>query len=227
MAIPSGRRETYLLVVTTLVSCLGSYALTWALTSFPAIQSTSMGNAGQAYGAAAATTSVVVLVYLARTFRHQSEEAHLHRQVMEAQVSELGLQRETTQDQHKTVQRSAEAAVRGQHVKLLEMAINDPLLMGCWPDYGPDVSPERSKQYMYCNLVVSHHYMCYQLGYSTDDEVEASLHHLFGNEILRSFWGTTRTPRGRTAPYGGPMRKFYDLADLAYARRLADDGLTA
>lgn len=226
MAMPSGRRETYILVVTTVASCVGSFVLTLALTSLPAIQSTATGNAGQAYGAAAATTSVVVLVYIARTFRHQSTEAHMHREVLEAQTAELCLQRETSQEQHKTVQRSAEAAVRGQHIKLLEMAINDPLLMGCWPGYSPGISDDRRKQYMYCNLIISHHCMCYELGYFTDEEVEASLYHLFGSEIVRSFWETTRMPRNHTAPHGGLMRKFYDMTELAYMRRVGGDGLS-
>ncbi|WP_221740747.1 DUF6082 family protein [Streptomyces sp. RP5T] len=222
----SRRRETYILAITTLVSCVGSFGLTLALTSFPGIHSTASGNAGQAYGAAAATTSVVVLVYIARTFRHQSEESRMHREVLEAQTAELCLQREAGQSQHNTVRRSAEAAVRARHIKLLEMAMDDPLLMQCWPDYGPDTSHNCRKQYMYCNLIISHHCMCYELGYFTDEEVEASLYHIFGNEIVRSFWEKTRAPRGRTAPHGGLMRKFYDMTELAYLRRVDGDGVT-
>ncbi|MEV8545623.1 DUF6082 family protein [Streptomyces sp. NPDC051572] len=219
-------RETCILGITTLVSCVGSVGLTLALTSLPVIQSSATGNAGQAYGAAAAATSVVVLIYIARTFRQQGDEARMHREVLEAQTAELSLQRESSQDQHKTVQRSAEAAVRARHIKLLEMAINDPELMQCWPIYGVADSDEHRKQYLYCNLIISHHCMCYELGYFTDEEVEQTLYHTFGNEIVCNFWEATRPARTRTAWHGGQMRKFYDLAELTYLRRLSDESVT-
>lgn len=219
MAISGRIRETYILGIITLVSCVGSVGLTLALTSLPIIQSTAAGNAGQAYDAAAAATSVIVLVYIARTFRHQGDEARMNREL-------ISLQRDDNQGQHKTVQRSAEAAVRARHIKLLEMAINDPELMQCWPMHEVADSDKCRKQYLYCNLIISHHCMCYVLGYSTDDDVEQTLYHTFGNEIVRNFWGATRPARTRTAWHGGQMRKFYDLAELAYLRRLNDDGVT-
>ncbi|MDX6330820.1 MAG: hypothetical protein QOI83_3203 [Streptomycetaceae bacterium] len=217
----SRAREILVMAVITAASCIGSVGLTFALTSLPEIQSTANGNAGQAYGAAAAATSVVVLIYIARTFHQQGEEARMHREVLEAQRIELSLQREDALNQHKSTHRSAEAAVRGQHLKLLQMAIEDPLLMTCWPNYGRDISDDRRKQYMYCNLIISHHCMCYELGYFTDEEVEESLHNIFGSEMIREFWEKTRAPRNSTTPYGGQMRKFYEVAELAYLRRVS------
>jgi cell division protein FtsL len=225
MAMSSRIREACILGVTTLASCVGSVGLTMLLTSLPTIQSTSISNAGQAYGAAAAATSVVVLIYIARTFRHQNDESRMHREVLEAQTAELCLQRESTQGQHKTVQRSAEAAVRARHIKLLEMAINDPVLMQCWPVYGIADSDELRKQYIYCNLIISHHCMCYELGYFTDEEVEQTLYHTFSNDVVRNFWEATRPARTRTAPHGGQLRKFYDMAELAYLRQVDDHGV--
>ncbi|GHA56013.1 hypothetical protein GCM10010372_65170 [Streptomyces tauricus] len=149
----------------------------------------------------------------------------MHREVLEAQTAELCLQRESSQEQHKTVQRSAEAAVRARHIQLLEMAMNDPALMRCWPIYGTASSDEGRKQFLYCNLIISHHCMCYELGYFTDDEVEQTLYHTFGNEIVRTFWEVTRPARARTAWHGGTMRKFYDLAELAYLRQVGDGGV--
>ncbi|MFF7445986.1 MULTISPECIES: DUF6082 family protein [unclassified Streptomyces] len=217
-------REFCILGVITLVACAGSAALTMLLTSLPAIQSTATSNAGQAYGAAAAATSVVVLTYIARTFRHQIDEARMHREVLEAQTAELCLQRESNREQHKTVQRSAEAAVRARHIKLLEMAMNDPDLMNCWPEYSPGITERQAKQFMYCNLIIAHHYMCYELGYVNDDEIEASLRHMFRNEVVRHFWEATRPARSRTAWRGGTMGKFYDVAELAYSDQLNDGG---
>ncbi|MGW7661633.1 DUF6082 family protein [Streptomyces sp. NPDC054756] len=222
-------RETVVLTVITCISCIGSVGLTLALTSVPAVQSTAVGNAGEAYGAAAAATSIVVLVYIARTFRLQSEESRLQREILqsqteesrlqrqtlEAQTVELSLQRENSRDQQMAAQRSAEAAVRAQHIKLLEMAIGDPLLMACWSGYG-DVPDDRKKQYAYCNLIISHCYMCYELNYVNDDEVQASLRHMLGNDIVREFWVSTRPSRNQISPYGGKLRKFYDFGEIAY-----------
>ncbi|MFK0154871.1 DUF6082 family protein [Streptomyces sp. NPDC090499] len=225
MAMSSHMREACILGITTLAACAGSAGLTMLLTSLPAIQSSATSNAGQAYGAAAAATSVVVLIYIARTFRHQNDEARMHREVLEAQTAELCLQRESTQGQHKTVQRSAEAAVRARHIQLLEMAINDPALMKCWPIYGLADTDEKRKQYLYCNLIMSHHSMCYELDYLTDDELEECLFHAFSNDILRDFWESSRSARNRATPHGGHMRKFYDLAELSYARRSDSRGV--
>lgn len=211
MAISGRIRETYILGIIALVSCIGSIGLTLALTSLPVVQSTATGNAGQAYGAAAAATSVIVLAYIARTFRHQGDEARKNREL-------LSLQREDTQGQHEmALQRSAQATIQGQHLKLLQMAIDDPLLMQCWPNYSPiDASDELRRQFMYCNLIISHHYMTYELGHFNDQEVEESLRYIFKSEAVRSFWENSRPSRSRTAPYGGLMRKFYDMAEVAY-----------
>ncbi|MET7472895.1 DUF6082 family protein [Streptomyces sp. NPDC005648] len=213
-------REIRMMGIVVVASCLVSVGLTIALTNLPGIQSNSQGNAGQAYGAAAATASVVVLIYIARTFHQQGEEARMHREALEAQRLELALQREGAQEQYRSAQRAAEAAVRSQHRKLLHMAIEDPVLMECWPRYGAGVSASRQKQYMYCNLIISHHCMCYELGYFTDAEVEYSLYHIFESGVVRDFWQATRRGRDRTTPHGGVMRKFYDMAEVAYARRL-------
>ncbi|MFE7856846.1 DUF6082 family protein [Streptomyces sp. NPDC057403] len=207
------------MVIVVVGSCLVSVGLTIGLTNLPGIQSNAQGNAGQAYGAAAATASVIVLIYIARTFHQQGEEARMHREALEAQRLELAMQREGAQEQYKSAQRAAEAAVRSQHRKLLHMAIEDPLLMECWPRYG-EVSEARRKQYMYCNLIISHHCMCYELGYFTDAEVEYSLYHIFESEVVREFWEVTRRGRDRTTPHGGTMRKFYDMAEVAYMRRV-------
>jgi hypothetical protein len=215
-------REIFVMGIIIAGSCFGTVGLTLVLTSFPGLQSAENGNAGQAFGAAAAATSVVVLIYIARTFHRQAEEIQIHRQVLDAQRLELALQREDASNQYKSTQRTAEAAVRGQHRKLLEMAIVDPALMECWPSYDREVSEKRAKQYVYSNLIISHHCMCYELGYFTDAEVEESIYHIFNSAVIREFWEVTRASRNRTTPHGGGMRKFYDAAESAYQRRALD-----
>jgi hypothetical protein len=217
----SRAREVCVMLAIMAASCVGSVGLTLVLTSLPQIQSTSNGNAGQAYGAAAAAASMVVLIYIARTFRQQGDEARMHREVLDAQRLELSLQREEAHDLHQNTRRSAEAAVREQHIKLLQMAIEDPLLMKCWPSYGRNISDDRRKQYMYCNLIISHQCMCYELGYFTDAEIEESLYRIFSSAIIREFWEKTRIGRNSATPYGGKMRKFYETTELAYLRRVS------
>ncbi|MEV0220060.1 DUF6082 family protein [Streptomyces sp. NPDC050704] len=183
------------------------------------LQTSANGNAGDAFGSAAAASSVVVLFYIARTFHQQGEESRMQRQLLEAQRLELSMQREIAEGQHKSSQQAAAASFRRQHQSLLQMAIGDPLLMECWPGYGPEVTGDRRRQYMYANLVISHHAMCYELGYYTDDEIEEALYHTFGSAVTQKFWKETRSRRNSSTPYGGSMRKFYDLAELAYLRR--------
>ncbi|GGL62484.1 hypothetical protein GCM10010129_02610 [Streptomyces fumigatiscleroticus] len=195
--------------------------LTLALTHLPALQSNAAANAGQAFGSAAAASSVVVLFYIARTFHHQGKESRMHRELLEAQRLELAMQRQVAEGQHKSAQQAAAAALRRQHQSLFRMAIGDPLLMDCWPGYGPDVTGDRRRQYMYANLVISHHAMCYELGYYTDDEVEEALFHTFGSAVTKEFWEATRSSRDSSTPYGGGMRKFYDLAESAYHRHVS------
>ncbi|MFF5307375.1 DUF6082 family protein [Streptomyces sp. NPDC013161] len=217
MAMPSHIREVCVLGITTLAACVGSVGLTMLLTSLSTIQSTATSNAGQAYGAAAAVTSVVVLFYIARTFRHQNNESRMNREV-------ISLQREDAQIHHDAMlERSSQAMVQGQHLKLLQMAIDDPLLMECWPNYGANGVPdELRRQYMYCNLIISHHYTSYELGNFTDAEVEETLRYTFKSAVIRNFWDATRFARSRTAPHGGTMRKFYDMAELAYLSNQED-----
>ncbi len=215
-------REVWILVTITVASCAATIGLTVFLTSFTGIQSAATGNAGQSFGAAAAATSVIVLIYIARTFHQQGEESRLQRAVLEAQRAELALQREVADNQHDAARRVAEAAVREQHRRLIQMALDDPLLMAVWPGYGPDLPADLTKQFMYANLVISYQWMCWELDYVNDDECENTLHYLFSSPTMREFWELTRSARDRATPHTGRMRRFYDFAELAYQRQLLD-----
>ncbi|MEU7580689.1 DUF6082 family protein [Streptomyces sp. NPDC041068] len=213
-------REVLIMLAVIMTSCVSTVGLTIFLTSFTSIQSAETGYAGEAFGAAAAASSVVVLVYIARTFHRQGEEARMQREALEAQRTELSLQRGVAENQHETSRRVAEAAVRGQHRHLLQMAIDDPTLMAVWPGYGPDVSEERQRQFMYANLIISHWCMCYELGYYSEAEIVDSLSHTFSSAKILDFWETARIPRDSSTPHTGGMREFYDLCELAYQHQL-------
>ncbi|MFE0251431.1 DUF6082 family protein [Streptomyces sp. NPDC059010] len=216
-------REVWVLVTITIASCAATIGLTLFLTSFSGIQSTATGNAGQSFGAAAAATSVVVLIYIARTFHQQGEESRMQREVLEAQRAELALQREVAENQHHMTRRVAEAAMREQHRKLIQMAIDDPLLMAVWPGYGSEVSDGLRKQFMYANLIISHLWTHWNTG--ERDEVEKTLDHIFSSPTIRDFWERTRVSRDLSLPSDGGLRHFYDTVELAYQRQTLNQAM--
>ncbi|MFJ5210872.1 MULTISPECIES: DUF6082 family protein [Streptomyces] len=213
-------REIWILISVTLASCAATVGLTVFLTSFTAMQSATKANAGESFGAAAAVTSVVVLIYIARTFHQQGEESRMQREVLEAQRAELASQREVAESQHETARRVAEAAIREQHRHLFQMALEDPSLMAVWPPYGPNIPPDVTRQYAYANLIISHLCMCWELGYLDDDACASNLYYTFSSATMREFWEQSRATRDCATPHSGKMRQFYDTAELAYQRQL-------
>ncbi|MFC1402231.1 MULTISPECIES: DUF6082 family protein [Streptacidiphilus] len=205
------------------VSCVGSIALTAVLVRVPGLQTSGSGNAGQAFGAAAACASFFVLFYMARSFRLQADESRLRREEMAEQCEEMRLQRLDAKTGHDYTERLAQASVRGEHVTLMRLALEDQVLADVWPSYGPDIAPDRQRQFCYANLIISFQCMVYSMNYYTDDEVLEALRHLFSSPVIDAFWEHTRPTRARISPYGGKMRKFYELADLAWQSRTDDE----
>jgi hypothetical protein len=164
-----------------------------------------------------------VLLYAARSFHQQAEEFKMRREEMAVQCEEMRAQREDARYAHKSAFRAAEAAVRGQHLLLTRMAIEDPDLSEVWPEYAGNINQMRAKQYRYANLIISFQCMSYQLKYNTEDETLNIMRHLFSSPIIHEFWVTTRGARNSGTPYGGSMRKFYELAELAFEQYSLDD----
>ncbi|MFD8301742.1 DUF6082 family protein [Streptomyces sp. NPDC059690] len=212
------------------LACLASIALTLALVRIPGLQTSQSGNAGQAFGAAPGATSIIVLVYVARSFNRQREETRMQREFLQAQQSELLAQkqaelvalREDARISNECALKVAETAIRGQHHSLITAAIADPLLADVWPSFGPDVSHETRKQFFYANQIISFECMAYTLGVFNCDEAEEMMYHLFQSALLRSFWEQTRIGRNQATPHGGKMQKFYEVAELAFQRRVAE-----
>ncbi|MFI6547094.1 DUF6082 family protein [Streptomyces prunicolor] len=205
---------------TVITCCSISIFFTLLLVKIPGLQSAQSGNAGQAFGAVTGATSMVVLIYIARTFSYQREETQMQREMLEAQRAELISQREQSLITNECAQKVAEAAVRGQHNALISAAISDPLLADVWPSYGQDTPTETRKKFLYANEIISLQCMSYTLGYLTSDQAEATMYHLFESATLRSFWEQTRVARMESTPHGGQMWKFYELTEEAYRHRL-------
>lgn len=223
-------REAGAMAGIVILACLASIALTLALVRIPGLQSAQSGNAGQAFGAAPGATSIVVLIYVARSFNRQREETRMQREFLESQQSELVAQRQSElialrEDAHVSNEcalKLAETAIRGQHNSLITAAIADPLLADVWPGYGPNVSHETRKQFLYANQIISFECMAYTIGVFNCDEAEEMMYHLFQSAPLRLFWEHTRMGRTQATPHGGKMQKFYELAELAFQRRVAE-----
>ncbi|MEU3340595.1 DUF6082 family protein [Streptomyces sp. NPDC006668] len=217
-------RHAFIAIAVALASCLGAVALTMLLVRIPALQTSGSGNAGQAFGAAAAFASFFVLFYAVRTFRQQIEEFHMRRTEMSNQQEFMRNQRADAREAHdRRHHSSAEATLRGQLIALMTMAIENPALAEVWPSYGPGISDERRAQYLYANLIISWQYLAHTLNSITDDEVLEVMRYLFSSPIIHEFWCQTRAARSQITPYGGTLPKFYELADLAFDRRIRLD----
>jgi hypothetical protein len=215
-ASPASRIKQLLLVLALIVAAaLACDALSILLVHIPGLQTQHSANAGNAFGAAAASGSVVVLYYMARTMRMQELETvdqgielRLQRKVLEKQC-ELA-ERTSTE-----MNRTAEAMIRSTHISLLRMAMDDPDLAATWPMYDESAPPVRNKQYMYVNAVLSLHLLAYQTGYS-EKHVEATLRSLFAAPVWREFWERNRANRATKIPPETAEDHFSTLADRAY-----------
>ncbi|MCI3274266.1 DUF6082 family protein [Streptomyces cylindrosporus] len=204
-------------------SCAASVLITMLLVRVPGLQSPQSGNAGQAFGAAAGLTSMVVLVYMIRTFHQQRQETQMQRELLDAQLNEVMSQSEYARINNECAQRMAEATVRAQHHALITSAIDDPVLADVWPGWGPDISAEKRKQFLYANLIVSFQCMAYMVDYMSADEVDASMYRIFQSEIICEFWERSRPARFVGTASGGAMWKFYEMAEVAYQRYRASE----
>lgn len=186
------------------------------------LQSQQSGNAGQAFGAAAGVTSMIVLVFMVRTFHQQRQETQMQRQLLDAQLTEVMSQSEYARFNNECVQRLAEATVRAQHQSLISAAIEDSLLAAVWPGWGAEVTEEKRKQFLYANLIVSFQYMGYAANYMSLDEVKASMARMFQGEVIREFWEQSRSARHVGITPGSDMAKVYEMAELAYQQHQAE-----
>ena len=203
----------------TVAATVAAILVTLVMVHVPGLQSNGSGNAGQAFGAAAGTASVIVLLFAAKSFRQQAQEFRMRREEMAAQSREIEFQRDNTRRNCESAERTAEATVRGQHFALMQLAIQDPVLADVWPAFQNLESGDRKKQYHYINLIISFQCMAHTLNYLSDDEAFEALSYLFTSPIIHSFWKESQPSRSRSTPYGGKMQKFYELADLAFQSR--------
>ncbi|GCD36566.1 hypothetical protein OEIGOIKO_04330 [Streptomyces chrestomyceticus JCM 4735] len=191
------------------------------MTMVPGLRTPGSGNAGQAYGAAASSTAVLVLFYMARTLRLQRDETSLQREELELQRAEMRLQRaelELQRDEMRRsageLHRSAEADLRHLHMDLLKMSIGDPELAEVWPAFAPELTPKENRQYLYANLIYCHSMLAHKLEMLDDREALGHLRYIVRSPAFRGYWESARSMRAEMDP-ASHERRFAALVDEA------------
>lgn len=195
--------------------------LSLVMTMVPGLRTPGSGNAGQAYGAAASSTAVLVLFYMARTLRLQRDETSLQRQELELQRAEMRLQRTELELQRDELRRSAaelhrsaEADLRRLHMELLKMSIADPDLAEVWPAFTPGLPPKENRQYLYANLIYCHSMLAHKLEMLDDRESLGHLRYIVRSPAFRGYWEAARSMRDEIDA-ASHERRFAALVDKA------------
>ncbi|MEU1475987.1 DUF6082 family protein [Streptomyces sp. NPDC005760] len=180
----------------------------------PALQGDRSSNAGQAFGAAAAASSTVLLFYMARTMRMQEKESEMQRLVLESQQRIMEDQCAETRSMKGEIHRTSAALVRGVHIRLLHDAVSDGDLAATWPTLAGNISEKKKKQYLYINQVLSYHYLAFEIGDYSEAVIESSLQALFTVPVWREFWEGVFDPN--RVPGDSAEAQFRVIAERAY-----------
>jgi len=170
---------------------------------------TRMGNLGQIFESVNAAFSGLAFIALVVTFRLQYDELKLQR-------AELQNQHQAMDKSQGALRRSAEADIRALHMQLIKMSMDDEDLAAVWPQYVGPISPVRSKQNKYANLIIQHHRMLYELDHHPVEDLRGAIRYLFTSPFMRSYWQgrmIARQVMGITEP---AEREFDEIVDAIY-----------
>ena len=146
---------------------------------------------GQTYGAASAVLSVLAVLGVAVTLVLQARDSRA-----------LRLQ-----------------AIRESHIRLMEMAMNDPELNKVWGPSGLSDPFVQQRQNMYANMILSQWEMSYATRTLTDDHLKLLAAEFLSGTIGREFWALARQARLDTSE-GKLNRRFHEIIDDEYRRLL-------
>lgn len=207
-------KRVILSCATITLACIGCVLISVALVQIPALQGDRSSNAGQAFGAAAAASSTVLLFYMARTMRMQEKESEMQRLVLESQQRIMEDQCAETRSMKGEIHRTSAALVRGVHIRLLHDAVSDGDLAATWPTLAGNISEKKKKQYLYINQVLSYHYLAFEIGDYSEAVIESSLQALFTVPVWREFWEGVFDPN--RVPGDSAEAQFRVIAERAY-----------
>jgi hypothetical protein len=193
----AGRSATLALIVVSIfgtlsIVFLSPLALTWLPEDYGTDWS-KLSNIGQTYGVASAILAVLALAGVAVSLLLQQREAKAAR----------------------------EQALRGLHVDLLRMALDEDAFLECWGNIG--VSEDRlwHRQHIYLNLVVSHWQLMWEIGAMNEAHLRLAAAQIFGGPLGRRFWAEVRTPRP-AVEIGRRASRFHAIIEDEYQRALAN-----
>jgi Family of unknown function (DUF6082) len=161
-------------------------------------------DVGQTFGALGSIISGMTLVALVATARAQSREMHEHRR-------ELEQQRHSLADNYAELRRTTTAAFRRLHLEILRMSIEDPTLAKVWPPFGPNISSERNKQFLYANIIYQFQFTSLHSEGYTAEQALTTLQYLFTSQVMRDFWKASANARSSLLPQS---------AEYAFAQRV-------
>lgn len=174
---------------------------------------------GEAFSVINGVFSVLAFAVVATTLWVQFTELRMQR-------VELRMQREATERSQQDLHRSAEADIRGLHLHLVELAIADPDLAVVWPEFAPNLPPQRRKQFLYANLILSHLNMARRVVERGDTYLPGVLADVFTSPIMQEFWSAVREYRQQLRTEG-PDMTFDDMCEAAYqAATTQDSGMS-
>lgn len=134
---------------------------------------------GQALSAVGVFFSGVAFIGIAVTLVIQRRE-------LENQRDELNIARD--EQAH-----GSEVVLRQLHTDVIKMAIEDPELLGVWPDVSPGVA--ETKKDHYCNLILNLQKVAYETGTIELAELRAALRHLMTSRDMYLFWEKAHAAR--------------------------------
>jgi hypothetical protein len=153
---------------------------------------TRWSNVGDTFGAINSVLSGLALMAMIVIFWMQQQE-------LREQRSELAAQRESLAQTQAHLLRSANANLRELHFELIKLSIGDPDLAKVWPWDNPAVPQRKRRQYMYANLIYQHMLLSLRSDYP-EDQVRASLKHLFTSPTVREYWRFSSKARQSLVP---------------------------
>jgi hypothetical protein len=170
---------------------------------------------GGSFGGAEAVFSGLALLLLIVALFFQQRELRLQRQ-------ELSLQRHELTASRDELRRSAEADLRGLHMQLTQMVMDDPSLAEVWNDF-PGSSEAMLRQHLFANLTFNHFVLAYSWESQSEADLLAYARNLLRSPAFRRYWDAARTAKSAVPPMTteGQVFRIFERA-FAELRRQGD-----
>jgi len=161
---------------------------------------------GDYFGAVSAVFSGIAVLLLVVTLFFQQRELRLQRE-------ELSLQRQELIASREELRRSAAADLRGLHVQLTQMQMNDPALAEVWNDW-PGQDPATVRQFLFANLTYNQLLLLHEWGEMPEGEILAHARRLLRSPVFQQYWILSREAKQSLSP-DSPEGRFFRYFDQA------------